>query len=145
MSSPAQLALAGQLEFELVGLRVRADDSKRRSVPYQFKLAFSREWGPLNANLNATRLGLVDPGGSRTQWGASASFSTPLSEQWGLTGEVSGTRRSGADSGVQWLTALTWSPSKRLTFDVGVARAVRPMPVATSLFASVVFPIARLW
>ena len=61
-------------------------------MPCQFKLAFNREWGPLNANLNATRLGLVDPGGSRTQWGASASFSTPLSEHWGLTGEVSGTR-----------------------------------------------------
>ena len=220
VSSPAQLPLAGQLEFELGGLRVRADDSKRSSMPYQFKLAFSKEWGLLiggeahvwvragsgklqglgdtnivlkrawiadeasafgmelgvklptandnigsgktdttlntiysrdlgavhmDANFNATRFGLVDPGSSRTQLGASASFSTPLSEHWGLTGEVSGTRRSGADSGVQWLTALTWSPSKRLTFDVGVARAVRPTPVATSLFAGVVFPIARLW
>ena len=220
VSSPAQLPLAGQLEFELGGLRARADDTKRSSLPYQFKLAFSKEWGLLiggeahvwvrdaggrqqglgdtsivlkrawivdeasafgmelgvklptandnigsgktdttlntiysrdlgavhmDANLNATRLGLVDPGSSRTQVGASASFSTPLSEHWGVTGEVSGTRRSGADSSVQWLTALTWSPSKRLTFDVGVARAVRPTPAATSLFAGVVFPIARLW
>jgi len=220
VSSPAQLPLAGQLEFELGGLRVRADDAKRSSLPYQFKLAFSKEWGLLiggeahvwvrdasgrqhglgdtnivlkrawiadeasafgmelgvklptandnigsgktdttlntiysrdlgavhmDANLNATRLGLVDPGSSRTQMGASASFSTPLSEHWSLTGEVSGTRRSGADSGVQWLAALTWSPSKRLSFDVGVARAVRPTPTATSLFAGVVFPIARLW
>ena len=220
VSSPAQLPLAGQLEFELGGLRVRADDAKRSSLPYQFKLAFSKEWGLLiggeahvwvrdasgkqqglgdttivlkrawiadeasafgmelgvklptandnigsgktdttlntiysrdlgavhmDANLNATRLGLAAPGSARTQLGASASFSTPLSENWGITGEVSGTRRSGAESGVQWLTALTWSPSKRLTFDVGVARALRPTPAATSLFAGVVFPIARLW
>ena len=41
------MPLAGQLEFELGGLRVRADDSKRRSMPYQFKLAFSKEWGLL--------------------------------------------------------------------------------------------------
>lgn len=220
VSSPAQLPLAGQLEFELGGLRVRADDSKRSSLPYQVKLAFSREWGLLiggeahvwvrdaggklqglgdtnivlkrawiadeasafgmelgvklptandrigsgktdttlntiysrdlgalhiDANLNATRFGLVDAGSSRTQVGASASFSTPLSEHWGITGEVSGTRRSGAESGLQLLTALTWSPNKRLTFDVGLARAMRPTPAATSLFAGVVFPIARLW
>ncbi len=220
VSSPAQLPLAGQLEFELGGLRVRADDSKRSSVPYQFKLAFSKEWGLLiggeahvwvrdasgklqgmgdtnivlkrawiadeasafgmelgvklptandnigsgktdtalntiysrdlgavhiDANLNATRFGLIDAGSSRMQLGASASFSTPLSDHWGITGEVSGTRRSGAESGLQLLTALTWSPSKRLSFDVGVARAVRPTPAATSLFAGVVFPIARLW
>ena len=108
---------------------------------------YSRDLGTvhMDANVNATRFGLVDPGSSRTQWGASAAFSTALSEQWGITGEVSATRRSGADSGVQWLTALTWSPSKRLTFDLGVARAVRPTPAATSLFAGVVFPIARLW
>lgn len=220
VSSPAQLPLAGQLEFELGGLRVRADDSKRSSVPYQFKLAFSKEWGLLiggeahvwvrdasgklqgmgdtnivlkrawiadeasafgmelgvklptandnigsgktdtalntiysrdlgavhiDANLNATRFGLIDAGSSRMQLGASASFSTPLSDHWGITGEVSGTRRSGAESGLQLLTALTWSPSKRLSFDVGVARAVRPTPAATSLFAGVVFPIVRLW
>ncbi len=73
------------------------------------------------------------------------SVSTELSERWGLTGEVSGTRRAGADHGVQILAALTFSPSKRLTFDVGLARAVRPVPAATSVFAGVVFPITRLW
>ena len=220
VSSPAQLPVAGQLEFEFGGLHARVGDARRGSLPYQFKLAFSQEWGVLvggeahvwtrdcsgrsqglgdtsvvlkrawivdpasafgmelgaklptanddigsgktdftvntiysrdlgpvhmDANLNATRLGLADPGSSRTQLGASASFSTPLSEHWGLTGELSGTRRSGADSGVQLLTALSFSPSKRLTFDLGVARAVRPAPATNSVFAGVVFPIARLW
>ena len=114
---------------------------------YTVNTIYSRDLGPvhMDANLNATRLGLVEPGASRTQVGASAAFSTALSEHWGLTGELSGTRRSGAESSSQVLTALTYSPSKRLTFDIGAARALRPKPAATSLFAGVVFPIARLW
>jgi hypothetical protein len=220
VSSPAQLPTPGQLEFELGGLHARSADARRSSMPYQFKLAFSREWGVLvggeahvwardgsgrsqglgdtnlvlkrawalddatafgaefgaklptandavgsgkadyvvntifsrdigpvhmDANLNATHLGLADADASRTQLGASVSFSTALSEHWGATGELSGTHRSGAANGAQVLTALTYSPSKRLTFDVGVARAVRPKPATTSVFAGVVFPIARLW
>ena len=220
VSSPAQLPHAGQLEFELGGLRTRSSDARRASLPYQFKLAFSQEWGVLiggeahvwardgggssrgvgdtslvlkrawvvdgasafgiefgaklptandvigtgkadynvntiysrdlgpahiDANFNATRLGLANPGTARTQFGASVSISTELSERWGLTGEVSGTRRAGADSSVQALAALTFSPNKRLTFDVGLARGVRPAPASTSVFAGVVFPVTRLW
>lgn len=220
VSSPAQLPVAGQLEFELGGLQSRSVNARRGSLPYQFKLAFSPEWGVLvggeahvwahdgdvrsqgsgdtnivlkrawivdgasvfgmefgaklptarsdigsgkvdyglntiysrdlgpvhmDANLNATRLGLAGAGSSRTQLGASASFSTSLSEQWGVTGEVSGTHRVGADNGVQLLTALTFSPTKHLTFDIGVARALRPTPASTLLFAGVVFPIGKLW
>jgi hypothetical protein len=108
---------------------------------------YSRDLGPvhLDANLNAVRFGLREPGASRTQWGASASLSTALSPQFGLTGELSGTRRSGAESGAQVLAALTWSPSKLLTIDVGLARAIRPAPATTSVFAGMVFPLARLW
>jgi hypothetical protein len=220
VSSPAQLPVAGQLEFELGGLQARSGPARRGSLPYQFKLAFSPEWGVLvggearvwvhdgdvrsqglgdttivlkrawivddasafgmefgaklptarddigsgkadygvntiysrdigavhmDANFNTTRLGLAEAGSSRTQLGASASFSTEFSAQWGVTGEVSGTRRAGAISGVQLLTALTFSPSKRLTFDIGVARAVLPTPASTLLFAGVVFPITKLW
>ena len=220
VSSPAQLPVPGQLEFELGGLHVRSDAARRSSLPYQLKLAFSPQWGVLvggeaqvwahddggraqglgdtslvlkrawivddasafgmefgtklptandaigsgkadytlntiasrdfgsahlDVNLNATRLGLAETGSARTQFGASASVSTGLSEHWGLTGELSGTHRTGADNSHQVLAALTYSPSKRLTFDVGVARALRPKPAATSVFAGVVFPIAKLW
>ena len=220
VSSPAQLPVPGQLEVELGGLHARSDDTRRSSVPYAFKLAFSKEWGvviggeghvwahddtgraqglgdttlvlkraflvddasafglelgtklptandsigsgrtdytlngiysrdigPLHmdANLNATRLGAADEGTGRTQIGASASFSGALSDHWGLTGEVSGTHRAGAPNGTQVLSALTYSPNKRLTFDVGVARAFRPTPATTQVFAGVVFPLAKLW
>ena len=114
---------------------------------YSVNTIYSRDIGPVHAdaNFNATRLGLAEPGTARVQFGASVSVSTELSERWGLTGEVSGTRRAGSDSSVQILGALTFSPSKRLTFDVGLARGVRPVPASTSVFAGVVFPITRLW
>lgn len=114
---------------------------------YTVNTIYSRDLGVvhMDANLNATRLGVVDADTSRTQLGLSASFSTPLSEHWGITGELSGTHRGGVDNSVQVLAALAYSPTKRLTFDIGVARSPRPSPAATSVFAGVVFPLAKLW
>ncbi len=108
---------------------------------------YSKDLGPLHmdANLNVTRLGAVDPGTGRLQTGASASFSLPLAAQWGVTAEASGTRQRGTDSATQVLAALSYSPTKRLSFDIGIARAARPAPGATSYFAGVVFPVASLW
>lgn len=220
VSSPAQLPAVGQLELELGGLHQASPGAQRNSLPYQLKLAFSKEWGLLlggeasiatsdaggksqgggdttlvlkrawivddatawgmefgaklptagdtlgsgkadytvntilskdlgalhmDANLNATRLGAADPGTGRTQVGWSTSFSTALSEQWGINGELSGTHRSGVANSAQLLSALTYSPSKRLTFDIGVARAFQPHPGTTSVFAGVVFPVAKLF
>ena len=221
VSSPAQLPLAGQLEFEVGGLSARADGGRRNSLPYTFKLAFNEQWGVLlggeayvaardgngqrergigdtslvlkraflvdsstafglelgvklptakdaigsgkrdvtlngifskdigvfhlDANLNATRLGAYDPGTGRTQAGMSASVSTPVSEQWGLTAEVSDTHQSGQAHATQLLLAAGYSPSKRLTFDFGVARGVHGDDRGWSLFSGVVLPLARLW
>lgn len=123
------------------------DDIGSGRADYTLNTIFSRDIGSvhLDANLNATRIGRVDAGAGRTQFGASASFSGALAEHWGLTGELSGTRRSGADSGVQLLSAIAYSPSKRLTFDIGIARSVRPRPATTQVFAGMVFPLAKLW
>lgn len=220
VSSPAQLPVPGQLELELGGVRQRSDGVKRDSVPYQFKLAFSREWGLLlggeariavrdgigrtqglgdtnlvlkrawelddtsaagielgiklptagnalgsgridstvnaiyskdlgaihmDANLNGTRIGAVDPGTDRMQTGVSISFSAPLSERWGAIMEVSASQRRGTEHAAQLLGAVTFSPSKRLTLDAGVVRAAHPKPGATSVFAGVVFPVTRFW
>lgn len=114
---------------------------------YTLNTIYSRDLGPvhMDANLNATRLGVFEDGTGRTQGGASASFSGAMSDHWGLTGEISGTHRTGTANGRQLLTALTYSPSKRLTFDIGVARAFRPTPATTQVFAGVVFPLAKLW
>ena len=45
VSSPAQLPVPGQLELELGGLHSESGALRRDSLPYQFKLAFSAQWG----------------------------------------------------------------------------------------------------
>jgi len=139
---------ATELGVELGAKLPTANDSIGSGrADYTLNTIFSRDIGPvhMDANLNSTRLGAFDDGTGRTQFGASASFSGALSDHWGLTGELSGTHRSGTPNSSQLLAAVTYSPSKRLTFDVGIARAVRPTPATTQVFAGVVFPLAKLW
>jgi hypothetical protein len=221
VSSPAQLPLAGQLEFEVGSLSTKSGDTKRDSLPYTFKLAFNEQWGVLaggeayvsahdelgqrargvgdvslvlkraflvdsatafgleldvklpaakdtigsgksdytlngifskdiaavhmDANFNVTRLGAYDADTGRTQTGLSASFSTPVSEKWGATAELSGTHRRGQADTAQLLVAATYSPSKRLAIDFGVAKGLNAASQDWSLFSGLVAPIARLW
>jgi hypothetical protein len=108
---------------------------------------YSRDIGNvhMDANFNLTRLGAVHAGSARTQRGLSASFSLPLGERWGATAEWSGTRRGGAASTAQLLLAASYSPSKRLTFDFGLARGLNRAAPDLLLFSGVVLPLARLW
>ncbi len=221
VSTPAQLPKPGQLEFEFGGLSARTGSARRDSLPYQFKLAFSKEWGVLlggdayvsarddtgnrvrgagdtnlvlkrafeiddatafgvelgvklpsakdtigsgkadyttngifskdfgklhmDANLNFTRLGAIDPDTGRVQTGWSASFSHPLSDKWGGTVELSGTHRSGVQNTAQLLGAVTYNVSKKLVIDFGVARGLTGASQDWSFFAGAVFPIAKLW
>jgi hypothetical protein len=221
VSTPAQLPVPGQLEFELGGLSIHDHGSRRDSLPYQLKLAFSNEWGVLlggeayvsqrdgsgarergvgdtsmvikrafivddatafglelgikvptandvigsgktdygintiysrdvgklhiDVNLNFTRLGISDEGTSRMQTGWSASFSTPLDDHWGANWELSGTRRSGADSTSQFLAALTYSPSKKMTVDVGFAKGLNNATPDWSVFTGIVVPVTKFW
>jgi hypothetical protein len=87
----------------------------------------------------------VEQGSGRVQTGLSASFSTPVSEQWGLTGEWSGTRRSGASGTAQVLAAAAYSPSKRLTIDFGFAHGLNRATPDWQIFSGLVLPLARLW
>jgi hypothetical protein len=47
VSTPAQLPVPGQLEFEAGALAVRGIEPRSDSLPYLFKLAFNRDWGIL--------------------------------------------------------------------------------------------------
>ena len=62
-----------------------------------------------------------------------------------IAAELSGTRRNGAASTAQWLAAATYSPSKRLSIDFGVAKGMNPASQDWSVFSGVVMPIAKLW
>lgn len=115
---------------------------------YTLNTIVSRDLGTLHldANLNATRIGSTDAGSGRSLVGASTSLALPISNHWGATAEWSGTHQGGhGGNGAQLLAALTWSPTKRLTFDIGMARAWRPAPGTTQVFAGVVLPVAKLW
>jgi hypothetical protein len=220
VSSPAQLPMAGQLEFEGGLLGTRGGD-RRDSLPVLFKLAFSEQWGVLvggdafvsapdsdggrvrgigdmnlilkrafivdsatafglefnakaatarsgigsgkadyelngifskdfgqlhmDANANLTRLGAWEAGTGRIQTGLAASFSTEVAEHWGATAELSGTHRAHADNSAQLLLAVTYSPSKQITFDAGVAHGLNASTPDWALFTGVVMPLARLW
>ena len=99
----------------------------------------------MDSKQNVTRMGAVDAGEGRVQTGASVSLSMPLDDHWGATGELSGTRRSGADSTAQLLFATTYSPSKRLAIDFGFARGLNRASPRWSFFSGFVMPLARLW
>ena len=99
----------------------------------------------LDANANLTRLGAWEPGTGRYQTGLSASFARPVSAEWGGTAELSGIHRHAAPNTAQLLVAAAYSPSPRLTFDIGVAHGLNAATPAWSLFTGVVLPLAKLW
>jgi hypothetical protein len=114
---------------------------------YSINGILSRDFGAvhMDANLNATRLGAYDPGTGRTQTGWSTSFSTAVSEKWGVTGEFSGTHRDNIQNTAQFLVAAAYSPSKRMVFDFGVARGLTSASQDWSLFGGVTLALAKLW
>jgi hypothetical protein len=108
---------------------------------------FSKDIGKvhMDANANVVRLGAVEPGTGRNQAGLSASFSTEVAEHWGATAELSGNHRRGAGNFAQMLVAAAYSPSKRMTIDIGVAHGLNAASPDWSLFGGVVVPLGQLW
>jgi hypothetical protein len=114
---------------------------------YSMNGIYSRDMGSVHfdGNLTFTRIGAIDAGQGRTQTGWAAAFSTPLSEQWGVDAELSGTHQHGTDNTAQLLVAATYSPTPRLTIDVGVARGLNRASPDWSLFSGLVLPLAKFW
>ncbi|WP_234484747.1 transporter [Noviherbaspirillum pedocola] len=99
----------------------------------------------LDANLNTTRVGVVEPGTARMQTGLSAAFSMPLTKGWRGVTELSGTRRSGTPTTAQLLAAVVYNPSKWYSIDVGMAKGLTRKSQDWSIFSGFVVPIAKLW
>ncbi len=112
---------------------------------YTLNGIFSKDVGDvhMDLNLNATRLGAIDPGTGRTQAGWASSFSTPISEKWTATGELSGTHQSGTRNTALALAALTYSPTPRMAIDFGVAKGLNSASQDWSFFTGIVVPIAN--
>jgi hypothetical protein len=112
---------------------------------YTVNTIYSHDLGKLHldANANLTRLGAPEPGTGRHQTGLAASFSLPVDERWSAVAELSGTHRAGEHT-AQLLLAATWSPSKQLTFDAGMARGLTHDSPDWSLFTGVVLPLGHV-
>ncbi len=111
---------------------------------YGVNAIYSADFGAWHTDLNATatRLGAVDAGTGRLQWAGAAALSRGF-DVWGVVGEISGSRRSGADSTRQLLGAVSYSVSKRLVVDAGVARSLRSGPAQWSAFTGFTWLAAR--
>ncbi len=99
----------------------------------------------LDVNAGATRLGAVDPGQERMQYGWATSLSRPLNDSWGVFGELSGTRNTGGDTTRQYMLGGTYNMSKRVVLDFGMARGLTAATPDWSAFFGVSLLSARLW
>lgn len=113
---------------------------------YTLNAIASRDVGKVHvdANLNLTHAGLPDPGTSGPITGLSAALSTPVSERWSALAELSGTRQHGAGVTSQALMGLAYSPSKRLTFDIGMSHSLHAPSTSWAWFSGVVLPLGQL-
>jgi hypothetical protein len=114
---------------------------------YSVNAIYSRDIGSLHldANANLARLGEHEDHTGRVQRGLSTALAMPLSPQWSAVAELSGSQRDGVPATGQWLVGTTFSPSKTLTIDAGVAHGTTSASPSWSFFTGLVIPVAHLW
>ncbi len=105
---------------------------------------FASNWHT-DINLLGTRLGRIEPTASRMQWLWAASLSHAFDDRWSMGGEFSGTRQRGAADSSQFLVAVSYNLSKRLTLDAGAARGLRSGPPSWSAFTGFTWLAAKLF
>ncbi len=96
-------------------------------------------------NLILTRIGAIDPGSSRIQTTWAASLSRQLDARWGVVGELSGTRQSGAQHTAQFLIAGGYNASKSMALDFGVSRGLTSASPNWSFFSGITVLVSRLF
>ena len=75
----------------------------------------------LDVNLGVSRLGAYDATQGRTLTAWAAAMAHPVGDAWSLVVDLSGTRQRGSASTSQLLGAASYSLSKRVVFDAGMA------------------------
>jgi hypothetical protein len=122
-------------------------DSGSGGTDFSLNGIYSADVGAWHADVNLvlTRLGehAAEQGETETLFAAAAS--TNVSARWGVVGEYSGTRQRGADSSTQWLCAASFSPSRRVTWDGGVARSRTAGVASWSFFVGATVLAARVF
>lgn len=96
-------------------------------------------------NLTAIYLGAPDAGTSYLQTVWAVALSRPLNDALGLVGEFSGTHQSGAVSAAQFLFGASYSVTKSLVLDAGMARRVSGGAPTWQAVAGFTWVAARLF
>jgi Putative MetA-pathway of phenol degradation len=73
----------------------------------------------VDVNVGYTKLGAADPGTGRGVLGWAMAVSHGIGGRWGVAGEISGTKQSGAPAQVQFLGALSYSLTPIVVLDTG--------------------------
>ncbi len=91
----------------------------------------------VDLNYAVTRLGVAAPaqGQEQNRWVAAVSRTLPRS--WALAGELSGTSQAGAEQTRQILLAASYTSSRSVCWDFGVARGLTAASPQWSVFAGV--------
>ena len=93
----------------------------------------------LDINIGARRLGEIEAGADRVQWGWAVTLSRSLNAAWSIAGELSGISRSGAPPKGQALFALGYTVSKRLVIDAGFAIGTNAAAPNHSVFVGLAY------
>jgi hypothetical protein len=96
-------------------------------------------------NVGVTRLGSAGPAEGRRQALWAAALTDAVGPRWGVAGEYSGTRRTGASATGQILFAATYSADKRVTLDFGIARGTTAATPAWTMLAGCTVLVSRLF
>lgn len=97
---------------------------------------YSADIGVLHTDVNllVTRLARVATDASQLQTLYAAALSGNLNARWSIVGELSGTRQRGTDPTAQGLCAASYSPTRAITFDGGVAKGFLSRSASWSVF-----------
>jgi hypothetical protein len=97
---------------------------------------YSRDVGAahIDINLNATRNDVTLPATGRVATGWAAALSRALDERWEVCGEVSGMNQRGPGSASQALAALSYTVSRALVLDAGLAASLHAGSAGPSIF-----------
>ena len=106
------------------------------TTAYSLTGIYSRDFGAshLDLNLGATRSDSTDAATGRVATAWALALSHAVDERWELAVEYSGARQRGVPTSGQALFAVSYSVSRSLVIDAGVARNVISGTVAPAVF-----------
>jgi hypothetical protein len=98
----------------------------------------------LDTNLMATQLGAVPVDQSNYQWTWAAAMSRQFGDAWTLAGDISGTNQKGMPSTAQFLSAVSYSATRRLVIDGGFAVALNSNTPKFTIFSGLTVLIGKV-